>query len=265
MMEWRLKNIASKIGVPLEAVVPGDAWLMITKVRHVLDKHSFLPAIPKVELYLKIELCPVSCPASLDHFPTLKGVGPSEMCLGIPPGCHFLELIDAKHFQFGVESLLLVLIQIPDEECPSSFPGGPLQKVANLVPSEHSTNLVLSILFKPPGPNFQLEIIFGFAISRLNNPNSQPVFRDEVLFLSLLWTRSNRFMSFLSWDPRARCSNLHGVLQEWSNGADSSTRHAAFDAAQGAVGFLDCECTLLDHVQIFIHENIRESKLEQDN
>lgn len=46
---------------------------------------------------LQIEL---NCPPSSEQLPTLKSVTPFEMSLGIPPGCHFLELPFQKGTRF---------------------------------------------------------------------------------------------------------------------------------------------------------------------
>ncbi|KAK4818015.1 hypothetical protein QYF61_004128 [Mycteria americana] len=59
-----------------------------------------------------------------------------------------------------------------------------------------------------------------------------------------------------------RTPELDAVLQvgshqsraEGQNHLPRPAGHAAFDAAQGTVGFLGCQCTLLAHVQLFIHQ-----------
>ncbi|KAK4810201.1 hypothetical protein QYF61_011795 [Mycteria americana] len=62
--------------------------------------------------------------------------------------------------------------------------------------------------------------------------------------------------------PVLRAPELDTVLQvgshqsrvEGQNHLLQPAGHAAFDAAQDMVGFLGCECTLLAHVQLFIHQ-----------
>ncbi|KAK4827094.1 hypothetical protein QYF61_014196 [Mycteria americana] len=62
--------------------------------------------------------------------------------------------------------------------------------------------------------------------------------------------------------PVLRAPELDAVLQvgshqsraEGQNHLPRPAGHAAFDAAQDTVGFLGCECTLLGHIQLFIHQ-----------
>ncbi|KAK4810611.1 hypothetical protein QYF61_007348 [Mycteria americana] len=46
----------------------------------------------------------------------------------------------------------------------------------------------------------------------------------------------------------------HHSRAEWQNHLPRPAGHTSFDAAQDTVGFLGCECTLLAHVQLFIHQ-----------
>jgi len=46
----------------------------------------------------------------------------------------------------------------------------------------------------------------------------------------------------------------HQSRAEQQNHLPRPAGHVAFDAAQDKVGFLGCECTLVAHVQLFIHQ-----------
>jgi len=53
------------------------------------------------------------------------------------------------------------------------------------------------------------------------------------------------------------CRTPDGVSPEWSRGAESPPSTCwlgFFDAAQNTIGLLGCECTLVAHVQLFIHQ-----------
>lgn len=62
------------------------------------------------------------------------------------------------------------------------------------------------------------------------------VFLPPTNFMALLWMQHSR------WD----CTRAEG-----QNHLPQPDGHAAFDGAQGAVGFLGCKCTVLAHVQHF--------------
>ncbi|KAK4827407.1 hypothetical protein QYF61_017837 [Mycteria americana] len=79
----------------------------------------------------------------------------------------------------------------------------------------------------------------SLLFSRLNNPNSLSLPSQErcssplIIFVALLWTHSNRSMSFYAGGLRAECST----------------------PAQDTVGFLGCKCTLPGHVDLLINQH----------
>ena len=74
-----------------------------------------------------------------------------------------------------------------------------------------------------------------------------------ITFVPLLWTGSNRSMSFLCWDPRAGCSTAGGVSHsraEGQNPLPGPAAHAVLNAAEDTVSFLGWEHTLLAQFSI---------------
>lgn len=72
-----------------------------------------------------------------------------------------------------------------------------------------------------------------------------------IILLALLWTNSNRSMSFLGWLQHCRWS-----LSRGAESLISPAAHTTLDAAQATLGFLGWEGTLLDHVQPLIHQHL---------
>jgi len=87
-----------------------------------------------------------------------------------------------------------------------------------------------------------------------------PVFLGEVcsshliIFIYLLWACSKSSMSFFCWRPKTwpQYSRWGPTKAEWRGTITSlAAGHFSFDAAQDAVGFMGCKCTLLAHVKFF--------------
>jgi len=84
------------------------------------------------------------------------------------------------------------------------------------------------------------------------------VFQPSDPFCGLLWPCTNRSMSVLcrglqSWTQDSRWG-LTRAEQRGQNPLPRPTGHAAFDAAQGTLGFAGCKCTLPPHVQFYNHQ-----------
>jgi len=72
------------------------------------------------------------------------------------------------------------------------------------------------------------------------------------------WTHSNRSASFLCWGPQiwtqySQCDFTRA--EQGGQSPPSSCWSPSFDGAQDRVGLLNCQCALLAHVHLFIHQN----------
>ena len=100
--------------------------------------------------------------------------------------------------------------------------------------------------------------------SRLKSPNSVSLSSHErcsspqIIFVALLWTRSNISMSRLCWEAPELDTVLQvGSHQSGVEGQNLLARpagHVSLDASQDMAGLLGCERSLPDHVQLFIHQ-----------
>ncbi|KAK4827791.1 hypothetical protein QYF61_021744 [Mycteria americana] len=98
---------------------------------------------------------------------------------------------------------------------------------------------------------------------RLNKPNSQPVLVGEVFHPSdhfcgpPLDPLQQVHVCLVPRTPELNTVLRVGSHQSGTEGQNHLPRpagHTAFDAAQDTAGLLGCECTLLAHVQLFVHQ-----------
>ena len=106
--------------------------------------------------------------------------------------------------------------------------------------------------------------LWSLLFPRLNNPNSLSLSSRRrcsssvFIFVTLLWTHSDRSTPFLCW----WAPELNTVLQvrfhqgrvEWQNHLPWPAGHASVDAAHNMVGLLGCYCLLPALIQFFIHQ-----------
>lgn len=89
---------------------------------------------------------------------------------------------------------------------------------------------------------------------------SQPAFLREVLqpsehLYGILWTHSNRSVSFSCWGSTELDTAQVGCHKNWVEAQNALPRpagHAALDAAQHTVGFLGCKCIRLGRVEFLL-------------
>jgi len=107
----------------------------------------------------------------------------------------------------------------------------------------------------------------SLLFSRLNSPNSLCLSSQEsyssplTVFVALLWTCSNRFISFLCCRPQSwMLYSRWALTQSGLEGQNHLTRPAGYtslDAAQDMVGFLGCVSTLLGHVELYFNQTLK--------
>ncbi|KAK4818846.1 hypothetical protein QYF61_020065, partial [Mycteria americana] len=116
------------------------------------------------------------------------------------------------------------------------------------LPQHRETEVLRMCLCTPPAPMPATEKAAPFLQLDTSDSGEEPWLSKKILesqgerhsspriiFVAILWTRSNSSMSFLCWG-----------LQSWMQ----------YSSPPGAaVGLLGCECTLLAHVQLFIHQH----------
>ncbi|PKU46357.1 rna-directed dna polymerase from mobile element jockey- hypothetical protein [Limosa lapponica baueri] len=100
--------------------------------------------------------------------------------------------------------------------------------------------------------------------SRMNNPNSQPLLTGEVLQASdhLRGPPLDPFQQ-VHILPVLRTPELDAVLQvgshesraEGQNHLPGPAGHTSFNATQGVLGFLGCNCMLPAHVKLLVHQH----------
>lgn len=72
--------------------------------------------------------------------------------------------------------------------------------------------------------------------------------------MALVWTHSNRFLSYLCWEVDAALQvGSHRSRGEGQNCLPQPAAHPSFDAAQETIGFLGFKPALLSHVLCLIH------------
>jgi len=107
---------------------------------------------------------------------------------------------------------------------------------------------------------------FPRAFSSLDCANPSPSAylhrRDAPALWASLWPSSGSNSTALhpscTGGPRPGHNTSNGILQGQSRGARSPTSlccHPSFDTDQDIVGHPGCKCTLLAHVQLFIHQS----------
>ncbi|KAK4821259.1 hypothetical protein QYF61_017137 [Mycteria americana] len=101
----------------------------------------------------------------------------------------------------------------------------------------------------------------SLLFSRLNNPNSLSLSSQKcssplTIFMALLWTHSNRSMSFLMLGaPEVNTVLQVGPHDRRGGESPQPAGHASFDAAQDMVGFLGCKQALPGHVELLINQH----------